>query len=326
VYIHLRAPFNQSFYLAGRNSIPEKATFSGAPANPYSASIVNATQYAGSGRFKVAFNTRITTGQSGSSSSPETPRILDQNGGSYTILPCNNDITLGAPDVASSAASDPAAVKAAIKSGLAEIASLMKPLFYQDSRHTLFIEPNVTERTVEEWQEWVTRTPQPEPGWIDPDWWKEIPVKPEIPWKWPLPTPADPPWFDPIDPASLVKVKPREDWLVNPATGLLFDGELVGPGGRLDVTILPATDVGAALAVGGSTVDVHPGSSIGSGATSVLLGIGSVEKAGLKRVQGGLNVIGGAGLNSTLVQNVDALARSGFAANTVRLGAGPVGR
>jgi 5-hydroxyisourate hydrolase-like protein (transthyretin family) len=326
VYIHLGWPFAQSFYLAGRNSIPEKATFSSAPANPYNASTVNATQYAGSGRFKVTFNSRITTGQSGSTPSPETPSLLDQNGGSYTILPCNNDITLGPPDVASIAASDPVAVKAAIESGLAEIASLMKPLFYQDNRHTLFIEPNVTERTIEEWQEWVTRTPQPEPGWIDPDWWKEIPIQPEIPWKWPRRDPGDPPWFDPIDPASLVKVKPGEDWLLNPATGLLFDGELVGPGGRLDATILPTADVGAAVALGGSTVDVHPGSSIGSGATSVLLGTGGVERAGLKRVQGGLNVIGGAGLNSTLVQNIDALARSGFAANAMGPSAGPLGR
>ena len=326
VYVHLGWPFNQAFCLAGRNSIPEKAKFSGAPANPYSASTVNATQYTGSGRFKVTFNSKITTGQSGSSPSPETPSILDQDGGSYTILPCDNNITLGPPDVASIAASDPAAVKAAIESGLAEIASLMKPLFYQDNRHTLFVEPNFTERTIEEWQEWVTRTPQPEPSWIGPDWWKEIPVKPEVPWKWPLPTPGDPPWFDPIDPVSLVKVQPGQDWLVNPATALLFDGELVGPGGRLDVTILPANGVGAAVAVGGSTVDIHPGSSIGSGATSVVLGSGTVEKAGLKRVQGGLNVIGGAGLNSTLAHNVDALARSGFAANTMGLGASPIGR
>ena len=32
----------------------------------------------------------------------------------------------------------------------------MKPVFYQDNAHTLFVEPNVTERTIEEWQEWVT--------------------------------------------------------------------------------------------------------------------------------------------------------------------------
>jgi hypothetical protein len=94
----------------------------------------------------------------------------------------------------------------------------------------------------------------------------------------------------------------------------------------MDATILSAADVGAALAAGGSTVDVHPGSSIGSGATSVLLGTGGVEKAGLKRVQGGLNVIGGAGLNSTLIQNVDVLARSGFAVNAMGIGAGPISR
>ena len=326
VYVHLSWPFNQAFYLAGRNSIPEKSTFTGAPPNPYSASTVNATQYAGSGRLKVTFNSKITTGQSVSSPSPETPSILDQDGGSYTILPCDNNITLGALDAPSIAATDPAAVKAGIESGLGEIASLMKPFFYQDNRHTLFVEPNVTERTIEEWQEWVTRTPQPEPGWNDPDWWKEIPVKPEFPWRWPLPTPGDPPWFDTIDPASVVKVKPAKDWLVNSGTGLLFDGELVGPGGRLDVKVLPPTDVGAAIALGDSTVDVHPGSSIGFGATSVLLGTGSVEMAGLKRVQGGLNVIGGAGLNSTLVQNVDALARSGFAVNNTVLGAGLIRR
>jgi hypothetical protein len=326
VYVHLGSPFNQAFYLAGRNSLPEKATVSGAPANPYSASTVNATQYAGSGRFKVTFNGRITTGQSGSTPTPETPSILDQEGGSYTILPCDNNITLGAPDVTSIAASDPAAVKAAIESGLLEIASLMKPLFYQDNRHTLFVEPDVTEKTVEEWEEWVTRTPEPEPRWIDPDWWKDIPIKPGIPRKWPFPTPGDTPWLDPIDHASLVTVKPGQDWLVNPATGLLFEGELVGPGGRLNVTILPASEVGAAVAIGGSTVDVHPGSNIGSGANSVVLGSGSVENAGLKLVQGGLNVIGGAGLNSTLGQNLDALARSGFAANAMGIGASPIGR
>lgn len=329
VYIHLGAPFNEAFYLAGRNSIPEKAekaTFKSPPVNPYNASTVNATQYAGSGRFKVTFNSRITTGQSDPIPSPETPSILDQGGGSYTILPCNNDITLRPQDVDSIAASDTGAVRTAIDRGLAEIASLMKPLFYQDNRHTLFIEPNVTERTIEEWQEWVTRTPQPEPGWIDPEWWKDIPIKPEIPWKLPLPTPGDPPWFAPIDPASLLKVKQQEDWLVNPATALLFNGELIGPKGRLDVTILPSIDVGFAVALGGSPVGVHPGSSIGSGATSVLIDTLGVERAGLERVEGGLNVIGGAGLNSILVQNVEMLARSGFAANTRGLGMKPIDR
>ena len=68
----------------------------------------------------------------------------------------------------------------------------MKPVFYQDNAHTFFVEPSVTERTIEEWQEWVTRTPQPEPGWQKPDWWKDIVVVPEMPRKWPIPDPRDP--------------------------------------------------------------------------------------------------------------------------------------
>ncbi|MFD7712867.1 neuraminidase-like domain-containing protein [Streptomyces sp. NPDC059786] len=327
VFVHLGGPFNQSFHLAGRNSVPVKAAFVGAPANPYSAGVVHATQYAGSGRLKVTFNGRITTGGSGSAVIPETPSILDEAGGSYTILPCDNTITLGAPDVASIDAANPAAVKAAIESGLAEIASLMKPLFYQDPRHTFFVEPNVTERTVEEWQEWVTRTPEPDSGWATPGWWKELPVKAEIPRKWIGPDLGDPPSFEPIDPASLVKLRAADDWLVNAATALLFDGDLVGPQGRLDVTILPTTELGSAVAVGGSMVDVHPGSGIGPGSATVLTGTAGVEKGGLKQVQGGLNVIGGAGLNSTLAQNVGALTRSGFGADRAAgPGAGVIGR
>ena len=43
----------------------------------------------------------------------------------------------------------------AIAQGIEGITSIIKPVFYQDNEHTLFIEPNVTERTIEEWQEWV---------------------------------------------------------------------------------------------------------------------------------------------------------------------------
>ena len=44
--------------------------------------------------------------------------------------------------------------------------------------------------------------------------------------------PGDP-MGDRIDPESLIKVKPVDDWLVNPVTALSFDGELIGPAGRL---------------------------------------------------------------------------------------------
>jgi hypothetical protein len=322
VYIHLGEPFNHDFYLAGRNSRPERVSSSvPPPANPYSANGVNATQRVGNGKFTVTFNSRISTGQSGAVRTAVSPGILDQPLGAYTLLSCNNEMKLGALDPASLAAADPAAVKAAIDSGLPEIASLMKPFFYQDNRHTLFVEPNVTEQTIEEWQEWVTRTPQPEPTWVTPDWWKEIPVRAEIPVPLNRPRPGDPPWSDPIDEVSVVRVTRDVDWLVNTATGLMFDGEMIGPGGRAEVAVLPSSEVTAALAGGGVAVNVQPGSSIGSGATAVIARAGAIGGAGLNLAPGGLNVVGATGLNATLVRNFDALNRARLATNQARMGA-----
>src|SRR5262249_26050776 len=139
VYIHLGGAINQAFYLAGRNSAPESVSYTanspqGAkPANPYGANIVGGlTRYSGSGALTVQFRQRITT-EPGKQANVETPSILQQGGG-YTLLPCDNNLAaLGVSEEAYRDAANPAAVKAAIESGLPEIASLMKPVFYQDS-------------------------------------------------------------------------------------------------------------------------------------------------------------------------------------------------
>src|SRR5262249_50919531 len=72
---------------------------------------------------------------------------------------------LGVSQDAYQNASDPGAVKAALEGGLAEISALMKPVFYQDNLHTFFVEPEVTERTIEEWQGRGGGSPQAGPSW-----------------------------------------------------------------------------------------------------------------------------------------------------------------
>lgn len=301
VYIHLGGKINKAFYLAGRNSAPESTSYSangtwGAkPANPYKANTPQATRYSGSGALLVEFKQRITT-EPGKSPTVETPSIL-RSGGKFTLLPCDNNITLGTPDPSSLNATNPDAVAAAIQSGLPEIASLMKPVFYQNNAHTLFIEPNVTEQTIEEWQDWVTRTPRPEANGQIPDWLKYLEVVPAIPKKPPIP--------DLIDPWSTIKPKPGFDWLTNPGTGLLFDGDLIGPAGRAGVEIRPAGTING----DGQPVNVNPGSALASAHTLVLTEGMSLEETGLTAVAGGLNVVGGAGFNPALKQNFDALNR-----------------
>lgn len=258
------------------------------PANPYSATDVRANRYSGSGKLTVEFKRRITT-EDGKAPvhTVDTPSILEQGQSDwYTLLPCDNNITLGSP----------------------EIASLMKPVFYQDNAHTLFVEPYVTEQTIEEWQEWVTRTPQSESGWGTPDRrLKEIVVIQAIPWKGLIP---DDLWRPTIDRGSLIYPNPDNDWLVNTGTVLVFDGVLIGPAGWSGLEILPARGI----AEGGMPVNVNPGSGLASDNTVVLTGTTALEKTGLTEVAGGLNVVGGAGFNSVLEKNLNELNRSGFGA------------
>ena len=300
-------PFNQAFYLAGRNSAPESGPYASKPANPFnSANTTVATRYRGSGSLKVSFKEQITT-EPGKSPPLANPDILKKSG-SYTLLPCNNHLTaLGVSADAYRGAADPDAVEAAIRNSLGEIATLMKPVFYQDNRHTFFVEPDVTERTIEEWQEWVTRTPATEPGWREPDWWKEIVVIPEIPRKWPIPVPDDP-WRSPIHPGSLINPVPDRDWLVNPGSAIKFGDVLIGPTGQPGIEIRG----GAHPAIGLGRVNASPGSDLASGSSIVLSDAESFARSGLREIGGGLHIVGGAGLNSALGKNFTDLNRSGL--------------
>ena len=314
VYIHLSWPFNQAFYLAGRNSAPERGTYDGIPAHPFMSAwgngTVRATKFTGDGPFMVAYARRMATTEAGSKSvSVETPSILQQ-GNPFTLLPPNSNLAaLGVSEDAYQNAQNPDAVKQAIKKSLDEIASLIKPVFYQDNRHTFFVEPNVTERTIEEWHDWITPTPKPEPGWRKPGWWEDLVVIPETPWKWPIPDPGDP-WHLPIDSDSLINPVPDRDWLINPATAIQFGEVLIGPAGQPGIEVLTTPDA----ATSHGLMNVHPASGMAGGSTVLMRDPDAFAQSGLKAIGGGLNIIGSAGFNSALERNYQDQNRSGFSA------------
>jgi hypothetical protein len=163
--------------------------------------------------------------------------------------------------------------------GTADIASLMKPWFYQDNAHTLLVQPTVAERTIEEWQEWVTQTPQPDSETQRPQWWKDIVVTPQVPLA-----------------NGAVLVGPSRDWLANSRTGLLFDGEVIGPVGRAGLEVGTPTEVAAAIAAGGLPVNLHAGSGLASGSVVIETAGDPLEKRGLTQAGGGLKVVGSGGL------------------------------
>jgi hypothetical protein len=202
-------------------------------------------------------------------------------------------------DPASLDASNPTAVANAIKNGLPEIASLIKPIFYQDNTYTLFVQPDATEKTLEEWHEWIPpAVVGVGPEIVNPKWFEEMEVEPRFPRK-PGVGPDD---FFPDD-DLILPARPKGDWLVNPSTGLMFDGELIGPLGRPEVQVVSTLE-GRGTALEGLAVNVSPGSGIATGDAVVITHGSNLIQSGLLIEAGGLNVVGGAGFNSSLAQNL----------------------
>ena len=168
-------------------------------------------------------------------------------------------------------ASNPAAVKGGTsRESIGEIAALSKPVFYQDNTHTFFVEPDVTERTIEEWQEWVTRTPQPEPEQQNPDWWKDFVVVPEMPREWPSRSHRPSHRRRDSTHESLITPKLEHDWLVNPGTVLAFDEVLIGPARPTGLQTL-TSEIADGVARWERGVHVNPGSDLVSGGSIVLI-------------------------------------------------------
>jgi ABC toxin N-terminal region/Neuraminidase-like domain len=288
VKIHLGGEINQAFSVVSRNSRPTGVNREPSPQTPYNTPEVQANRYVGNGAFKVTFAQRIET-QVGEEvkTTKAMPDIL-QEGGQFTLLPCANTITVGS----------------------GEIASLVTPIFYEDSQsNTFYVEPTFRERTIEEWQEWVTRTPEPEVEWNEPDWWDKLHLSPMVPkHKVPVPVdPRDPIWRPEIGPRARFEVVSKQDWVANPETVMQFDGELIGPTGRAGLAIQSSLEPSSALEDTSTVINVNAGSAIAGGQTVVAVDNNALASAGLTRASRGLNVIGGDGLNSALLKNLNSL-------------------
>jgi ABC toxin-like protein/neuraminidase-like protein/virulence plasmid A protein len=274
VHIHIGGNIiNQSFYLAGRNSQPEAELNSAPPSNPYSPSTIFASRYSGTGPLTVHYKRSTTTPTGGTADEAKATSEILGLGTRYTLLPCDNDITLGS----------------------AEIASLVKPVFYQDNQHTFFIEPALTERTIKEWRDWIVPR-----GEVAPNL-GVAGVIPDVP-RFPIPVdlghlagPVS------IAPGSILTMNRGPDWLLNAGTGLLFNGEVIGPAGLAGVAVLPSSGITEAIAQGGVVVNTHAGSAVATGSAVIATDLTTLAQSGLTLGAGGLNVVGSSGLNQGIL-------------------------
>jgi Neuraminidase-like domain/Salmonella virulence plasmid 28.1kDa A protein len=299
VEVHLGPPFQAALHLPGRNAQPERAPYSPAPLNPYTATTVRTNGYiAAASPLGVSYTERtiMENGKNATASAKVPQMILRRGQSPYGIVPCDNDIA-----------------------GDAERMSLIKPIFYQDHAHTLFVEPTLEERRIDEWEDYVTLVPPVDVG-LGPEWWDHIVIIPEIPRVKPPRwiDPWDPIWDPPFGDETILGVRPQEDWLINPGTGILLDDIVIGAKGGLDATILTATETipggDAGLAERGHVIQVETGGAVASGATLVANSANALQKAGLGGEVAVLNIVGGDGFNTSLAQNLDLLMETNFGA------------
>ncbi|MGV1003418.1 MAG: neuraminidase-like domain-containing protein [Candidatus Nanopelagicales bacterium] len=315
VYLNLGAPFNKAFHLVSRNSPPEASAARARPTTPFvvgtDAAKVRPTRYIGTnGRLAVSLRTRIS-----SEPAPDAPVTLDllATAPQFSLLPVNNLITLGVSADAYTGADNPAAVRAALQASIGEIEALLKPSFYADHSTTLFVEPEVIERTIEEWQEWVTTTPVPatsHPEWIDDDrYWKEL-VQPRYPK--PKFTRPDDPLINPLDritnfgaPHSLVQKLNDGDWLTNPSTGLVFDGQVIGHSGQVGLNLVDSV---SAAGLGGTAVAIPIATGSGLATDLVLMPSAGarLDLTDSALLGQGVSLVGPAGLNPATLGSLGA--------------------
>jgi hypothetical protein len=284
-------PQNSAFYLAGRNSSPDndkKDAGQPAPSNPYpTAGTRKINRNSGAGALTVTFRQRISTEPG--ESEEVTRTILGQAGGQYTLLPLNHTLGLRVPEEAYKDATKPEEVKEALENSRAEIESLIGPVFFQDGTHTFFVEPNVVERTLEEWQLWAPPTEPPRhhdgTAWLD---WVQGHVEPFL--------------FE----AESGNQPGVRDWLVNPMTVIRFDGQAIGALGSVPLTFQSA----AGAELDGATVQVS--GAVGAAEVGILGDGLKLEEVGLTEAGGGLQVVGAGGVNVGLIQNVSRFRGNGL--------------
>jgi hypothetical protein len=205
-----------AFRVLSKNSHPQLKYAAGTITSPYFTSPQKEyNTFRSSGALSVTFTKTIVTTDGVEKSDPPAPQ---------TILAKRNDFSL-------LAASNP------MKLPNSEFAPLISPVFYTDAnnRNTFFVEPSLTETTIEKWEGYIITPPSQKPKWE-----KYIEAGPkvnvDIPPKYlyealKVPPTNLPP--DPIGPRALHSIKSSLDMMTQPGVAVQFGDALITSTGRV---------------------------------------------------------------------------------------------
>jgi len=201
--------------VVSKNSRPQLQSPSGMtePTSPYAQKNKTYNRYTGSGALSVTFVQQIVTTDGDKKADRPAPQPILLKGRDYTLLPSSNQMTLPT----------------------AEFAPLISPVFYADDVYTFFVEPSLTETTVDKWQGYTITRPSQKRRWDD--YMAHPPhISPLIPPKYlqeAFKLAKNIPQPDPVDPLALHAIKPNLDALTQPGVAVQFGNTIVGRTGRL---------------------------------------------------------------------------------------------
>ena len=230
-----------AFRVTSKNCSPDfSPAYWQAPApNPYSAQVVDATFYDGSSSLGVAFQNDV---QNNGSGTPDSEGILEKVS-SFSLLPCSNPVV-------------PAPFLDQTEPLYNQAGSLVSPFFYKDTGDlnatatdfadelTFFVQPTLTEQTINEWEGWAIAPGIATQDWSDPAIFNNIPIIAQVPVAGPVPVDAGDPVY------SVFPMQGATDWLTAPTTALTFGTSLVGKSGGVTAANLNAAKTLASAASG----------------------------------------------------------------------------
>ncbi|MFE5318470.1 neuraminidase-like domain-containing protein [Paenibacillus sp. NPDC056579] len=205
-----------AFRVVSKNSIPQFGPYAAdSPAVPYATGGTSYNRFKGSGALTVTFIQQVETIDGKNQSSRATQTILSNGGSSFTLLPTSN----------------------AMKHPNEEFAPLISPFVFADDLYTFFVEPTLTETTIDKWEGYTIPRSTQKPKWDDMLLHLPRAVSPVIPPKlynhevFRLKDSSI--RIDPVDQSARYAVMPNTDVLTQSGTAVQYGGNLIGAAGRI---------------------------------------------------------------------------------------------
>jgi hypothetical protein len=160
-------------------------------------------RYAGEGKLSVRYVEKITTKDGTTTESCPKTRTILADGSEYALVTHASELA-GLP---------------------ADVGKLVLPFFYADERHTFYVEPELTETTIEEGDGFILAAPLQEAAFDDPRFWEQIELTRHVP--------IGPPPVERLSPEAVYAFSTPQDQTTQPGAFLQFGDELIGPAGGL---------------------------------------------------------------------------------------------